>query len=275
MHVEAGAVDQSFEGNSMFTLFSLNILLTEKGYENIEQVLQAIFKVLKMLKHTPIEEHKKAYLELKQIRDTSFEFREEKPSDEYTEELAVNIMFYEPEDIITGGDKFCEFDSEMTSKLIEILNEGKFNLLFLSNKHSQYRYTEKWFGAAYDEIDFPDSFKNLWDNCQYSPSSEFFMPLPNEFICSQFDIIANKYQQKAINEAIPKKIQNDNIELWFKMDNKFLLPHGFISCYLISPKIFKSTRNIILVSLYSMTVKHYLSERLYPAVSENYFYIFK
>lgn len=45
-----------------------------------------------------------------------------------------------------------------------------------------------------------------------------------------------------------------------------MLPHGFISCYLISPKVFKDTRNIILASLYSMTVKHYLTEKLYPAV---------
>lgn len=152
LHVEAGATDQSFEANSMFTLFAINILLTEKGYENIEEVLTAVFSVLKMLKETPITQHQKAFEELKQIRDTSFEFREEKPSGEYTEELSVNMMFYESEDIIGGADKFYDFDGEMISRLIGIMNEGKFNLLFLSNKHDQYRLTEKWFGTSYDEI---------------------------------------------------------------------------------------------------------------------------
>lgn len=152
LHVEAGATDQSFEGNSMFTLFSLSILLTEKGYENIEEVLTAVFSILKMLKETSILQHKKAFEELKQIRDTSFEFREEKQSGEYTEELSVNMMFYDAEDIIGGADKFYDFDGEMTSRLIDIMNGGKFNLLFLSNKHAQYRFTEKWFGTNYDEI---------------------------------------------------------------------------------------------------------------------------
>lgn len=102
LHVSAGATDQSFEGNSMFCLFGIDILLTERGYENINQVIAATFGVIKMLKDTPIEEHKKTFMELKKIRDTSFEFREEKHSGEYTEELAVNMMFYEAEDIIGG-----------------------------------------------------------------------------------------------------------------------------------------------------------------------------
>lgn len=150
--MEAGATDQSFDGNSMFTLFGINILLTEKGYENIEQVLTAIFSVLKMLKATSLEKHKEAFMEIKQIRDTCFDFREEKPSGENTEDLAVNMMFYEAEDIITGADKFFEFDGEMTQKLIEILNGGKFSLIFLSKKHGQYGLKEKWFGTEYDEI---------------------------------------------------------------------------------------------------------------------------
>lgn len=88
------------------------------------------------------------------------------------------------------------------------------------------------------------------------------------------------------HENPPSRLEFNDIELWFKMvrkflvdflriiqnqpiqfqDHKYLLPHGYISCYMISPKVFKSSRNIILASLYSMTVKHYLAEKLYPAV---------
>jgi nardilysin len=150
--VSAGATDQSFEGNSMFCLFGIDILLTELGYENINQVIAATFGVIKMLKDTPVEEHRKSFMELKQIRDTSFEFREEKHSGEYTEELAVNVMFYEAEDIIGGSDKFYEFDEKMTAQLIDTMNEGKFNMMILSDKHSSYKLTEKWFGTEYDEI---------------------------------------------------------------------------------------------------------------------------
>lgn len=144
--------DQSFEGNSMFTLFSINVTLTEDGFKHIEDVLAAIFSFLLLLKVTPVAEHEKAYMELKQIKDTSFKYREEKTATDNVEELAVNMMYYAAADILTGPDVFFEFDGAMVQDLIHRLNEGKFNLLFLTDKHGKYEKTEKWFGTEYDEV---------------------------------------------------------------------------------------------------------------------------
>ena len=152
LRVEAGAEDQSFEGNSMFTLFGINVTLTEEGYNNVESVLEAIFAFLLVLKTTSIEDHEKSYNELKQIKDTSFKFREEKNAADNVEELAVNMMYFEPNDIITGTDVLFGFDAELVRDLIERLNEKKFNLLFLTDKHEKYEKTEKWFGTEYDEV---------------------------------------------------------------------------------------------------------------------------
>ncbi|CAG9807971.1 unnamed protein product [Chironomus riparius] len=267
LHVEAGVEDQSFEGNSLYTLFGIDILLTEKGYNNIEVVLQAIFSVLLMLKNTPFENHEKAYLELKKIRDTSFDYQEEKTSSENTEDYAVNMIYYDAPDIITGSDKFFHFDGKMVKELIEILNEGKFNLLILTDKHHQYPKIEKWFGTEYDELDFPENIRKLWNNRQLS--SDFFMPLPNEFICSNFDIVYNKSQENRESHCIilPEKIkENLKMELWYKLDSKFLLPHGFINCYLETPNTFKNARNMVLTSMFSLILKYYLDEKLYPAI---------
>lgn len=92
------------------------------------------------------------------------------------------------------------------------------------------------------------------------------MPPPNEFICTNFDIIHKPSDVSSNEVKLPVKIEENDIELWYKLDEKFLLPHGYISCYLLSPRSYKSARNIVLTSLYSMTVKHYLTERLYPAL---------
>jgi secreted Zn-dependent insulinase-like peptidase len=152
LRVEAGAEDQSFESNSMFTLFGIDILLTEKGYECIEKVLEAIFSAILLLKETSIDEHKRAFEELQQINDTQFDYREEQSSSDNTEEYAVNMHYYNSQDIITGPRKYFEFDAQMVSKLIDLLNEGKFNLLLLTDKHDRYRCVEKWFGTEYDEM---------------------------------------------------------------------------------------------------------------------------
>lgn len=152
LRVEAGVEDQSYEGNSMFTLFSINVTLTEAGFKNIEVVLKAIFSFLLVLKETSMEEHEKAFLELKQIKDTSFKYREEKTATDNVEELSVNLMYYEASDILCGPDIFFKFDSTLIQNMIERLNERKFNLLLLTNKHEKYEKTEKWFGTEYDVV---------------------------------------------------------------------------------------------------------------------------
>jgi nardilysin len=94
--------------------------------------------------------------------------------------------------------------------------------------------------------------------------ADFHMPAPNEFICHNFDIHFNAKTYQNV-QTTPERVPMENVELWYKIDGKFLLPHGFINCYFISPKIVKSIRNAVLVSLYSLSVKHYLTEKLYPA----------
>lgn len=136
----------------MFTLFSINVTLTEDGYRKLDEVLEAIFSFLLLLKSTSVEEHEKCFMELKQIRDTSFKYREEKTSTDNVEELAVNMKYYEPCDILTGPDVFFEFDAKIVGELISKLNEQKFNVLLLTDKHEKYEKTEKWFGTEYDEI---------------------------------------------------------------------------------------------------------------------------
>lgn len=93
------------------------------------------------------------------------------------------------------------------------------------------------------------------------------MPPPNEFICSNFDIIAENEESNIISRY-PNKITtaNDSCECFYKLDATFKLPHGYVCVYLSSPKTMETVRNMNLTSLYSMLVKHYLTEKLYPAV---------
>lgn len=95
---------------------------------------------------------------------------------------------------------------------------------------------------------------------------EFTMPKPNEFICSNFDIIANDIDPSTLPQY-PEKVFDSNVcESFYKLDGTFKLPHSFICLYLVSPKTVSSVHDMVLTSMYSMIVKHYMSEKLYPAV---------
>jgi nardilysin len=143
---------QSFEGNSMFTLFTIEVNLTSKGYQDFDNVLEAVFAFLLLLKSTKIDEHKRRYEEFREIKDTLFKYQKEKPSIENVQELAVNSRYFNDENVIIGKEICPEFDEKVVKSLVEKLNERKFNLMVLSDKYQKYDKIEKWFGTEYAEI---------------------------------------------------------------------------------------------------------------------------
>lgn len=151
-HVGARIGSRSFEGNSMFTLFTIEVILTRDGYEDLCSVVDAIFSYLFIIKMTPIEEHKEIYEEFKEIQDTLLKYRKEKPSIENVQELAVNMKYFSDEDVINGREIFPSFDGGIMKSMIDKINDKRFNLLILSDKYEKYDKVEKWFGTEYAEV---------------------------------------------------------------------------------------------------------------------------
>lgn len=152
LKVKTKVATQSFEGNSMFTFFTIEVNLTSQGFEDFDYVLQAVFAFLLLLKTTSIHEHKKRYREFKEIKDISLKYRKEKSSIENVQELAVNMRYFKDEDVIVGKEVCPEFDETFVKMMIEKINERKFNLMVLSDRHQKYDKIEKWFGTEYAEV---------------------------------------------------------------------------------------------------------------------------
>jgi nardilysin len=66
--------------------------------------------------------------------------------------------------------------------------------------------------------------------------------------------------------------KNEFSKCFFKPDYKFLLPHGFICIHFTSPLTLASVENLNLTSIFSMCIKSYLTEKLYPATLAGYNY---
>lgn len=152
LKVKAKVSSQSFEGNSYFTLFTIEVNLTSKGFEDFDQVLEAIFAFLLLLKTTTLDDHKKRYTEFKEIKETLFKYRKENSAIENVQELAVNMKYFNKEDVIVGREICPDFDEKVVKKMIESVNERKFNLLILSDKYPKHDKEEQWFGTKYAEI---------------------------------------------------------------------------------------------------------------------------
>lgn len=187
--VDADVNEKSFGDNAMFSLFRLEVSLTEAGFKNINKVLDAIFSYLLLLKTSPMEKHRQLYEEIQQLKQSTFKYSKEADGAETVNKAVVLMKYYESKEILTG-DLYLEYNEDLITSIIDKLNLRTFNMVLLTNQHNVYDKKEKWFDTEYAEEDFPQIYTQLWNDRELSPE-KFHLPDPNPFISTNFDIYVN------------------------------------------------------------------------------------
>lgn len=230
----AGTDESGMGSTKLFSLFSICVHLTEDGFDHLDGVLDAIFSYLKLLQLSGPKES--IFREMQTIEANSFRFSSERDALDNVEDLVISLKQYPPKYILTGDSLFFEYDAEAIQNVIDELNKRKFNVMITStrryNDSINYELTEPWFGTMYSEIDMPENWKNSWKNAK--PYDEFSLPEPNPFIADDFTIF---HKEGNVVPKYPQKIlDNDLCELWFRQDDKFLLPTACYNFYFMTPQ---------------------------------------
>jgi len=87
---------------SIYSIFTVEISLTDKGCAEYERVIDFVFQYVQMQRTTgPVE---RVFKELQRIEDIDFAYAEENAPFSYVEDLCENIQQYPPEEIISGDE---------------------------------------------------------------------------------------------------------------------------------------------------------------------------
>jgi nardilysin len=116
--------------------------------------------------------------------------------------------------------------------------------------------------------DFPFKYAQYWNERWIR--KEFSLPLKNRFICKNFEIISDHEEHRLDYPLMIFK--NKFCKCFFRTDDKFNLPFGFVYVQLKSSITESSVTHLNMTSIFSMCVKNFLSEKLYPAVAAGYSY---
>lgn len=229
----AGTDDSGMGSNKLFSLFNICVHLTEDGFDHLDDVLEAIFSYLKLLQESGPKES--IFNEIQTIEENSFRFYHERDALDNVEDLVISLKQYPPRYILKGDQIFFEYDANAIKKVIDDVNQRRFNIMITStrryNDNVTYESTEPWFETKYTEMDMPEKWIQLWENRKLMP--EFALPEENQFIANDFNIL---YKEGDIVPKFPTKIlDNDQCELWFKQDDKFLLPNACYNFYFMTP----------------------------------------
>ncbi|XP_013184144.2 nardilysin [Amyelois transitella] len=186
--IYTGNSESGIDYTSMHSLFLTQVVLTKEGLDHIDEVLDAIFSYINMLRQLGPSE--RIFEEIKTIEETSFRFEQESQPSDYVESLANNMQYYPPQHYITGDRLYYKYDPKGITELLDCMRPDTVNILIMSNKHSRpvhYDQKEKWFGTEYRREEIPATLISRWTTVE--PYPQFHLPEKNIYITTNFDLV--------------------------------------------------------------------------------------
>ncbi|XP_061700312.1 nardilysin-like isoform X3 [Syngnathoides biaculeatus] len=255
-----GNSETGFDQNTTYSIFSISITLTDKGFQNFYQVTQLVFQYLKMLQI--VGPQNRIYEEIQKIEANEFRYQEESDPIEYVEDICENMQLFPKEDLLTGDQLMFDFSSEVIGAALSLLTPEKANLMLLSPEHEgRCPLREKWFGTQYSVEDIPPEWMERWV-ANLELSGELLLPAANRFIATNFTLKPSDWPD---TEFPVRVTSSDRGCLWYKKDNKFKTLKAYIRFHLISPVIQQSAKNVVLLDLLVNILGHNLAEPAYEA----------
>ncbi|EGI61952.1 Nardilysin, partial [Acromyrmex echinatior] len=259
--------------NCIYIMLKLTVVLFSEKQEHLKEILDAIFSFINLLKKD--DPHKRTiYYDFYKIMEYNFRFINEEDSVHYVINLCKGMHFYPPRDYITANKLICiEYNPEAIQKclnymkpetaIITVLQE-KPRPLTLDCNEIQTHWNEK--ECIYIEV--PKEYIEQWKSIE--PLPNFYLPLKNVFIASDFSLISTSEK----DSKYPVEIYNDHIsEIWYCPNLKFCcLPKCYINFQFISPLGFQSPKNAVFMEMYCRVLNLLLFEELYPAVVAGFEY---
>lgn len=246
--------------------FQITITLTNKGNDNIQEILAIVNLYLDMLNDKLFlnksgDHIKQIYDECKQISEIKFSnISKENPSS-YATGLALNLCYMPSQHILDCNYYYEPFNPEVIDKYYDY-----FNCLYtkkpiiVHTPSSQITQnvdtwdTEEIYGVKYI-ID-----KNFVSSNNVIIDVPFDLPSPNIYIPDSIDVLKIDSFDK------PKLLSSDPLsEFWLFIDSKFNMPKTYINYNIIMPDIMVDNKLQLISNLYCSILNEYLNEFMYDA----------
>uniref|UniRef100_A0A8C0EMS3 Nardilysin convertase n=1 Tax=Bubo bubo TaxID=30461 RepID=A0A8C0EMS3_BUBBB len=255
-----GNGETGFEQNSTYSIFSISVTLTDEGYKHFYEVAHVVFQYVKMLQKRGPD--KRIWEEIQKIEANEFHYQEQTDPVDYVESLCENMQLFQKEDFLTGDQLLFEYKPEIIADALNQLSPQRANLVLLSAANEgQCHLKERWFGTQYSVEDIDKYWSDLWAS-DFELNQDLHLPEENKYIATDF---ALKVADCPETEYPAKTLSTQQGCLWYRKDDKFKIPKGYVRFHLISPLIQQSAENIVLFDTFVNILSHNLGEPAYEA----------
>merc|ERR1712130_977385 len=112
-----GETGRDDTANTLFHTLSINIKLSDQGMDHINDIIQLVYNYINLIKKEGIQQWR--YKELARSSRLAFDHKSKEDPLSYVSALASNMRFVRPQDILSAGYLFSDFQP---LKIVSIMN---------------------------------------------------------------------------------------------------------------------------------------------------------
>jgi len=220
---------------SNYREFTVSCALTPKGLEHTDDIIQAVFSYLNLIKKDGMAEWR--YLEKQAVLESAFRFQEPTRPLDLVSHLVINMQHYGEKDVIYGDFMMNHYDEPLLNTLFEFFAPDNLRTTLVA-KGYDYPNRAKWYFTPYGITEFSDRQKEFF---LQTSQLNFSLPEKNPFICFDLDPkeIETPHETPQVLEELP------GFKLWHLQDVEFRVPKGVIYIAIDSPHAVANPRNIV------------------------------
>jgi len=207
--------------SSDFATFSVIVKLTDSGLEHVEEVVEAVFAYINMMKETGPQEW--ILRETQAVADNNFRFLSKRQPIDYTKAIASQMHLYPIKHILSGPQRIFDYDAALIMSFVESFVPQNCIIFVVSKTfEGKTSMTEKWYGTNYDISDISPQQLLKWANASVlnEEMKQLQYPARNDLISTDFTLRKSVSQQ-----ATPELLINTPCSrVFFKLDDTFKLP---------------------------------------------------
>ncbi|XP_022670450.1 nardilysin-like [Varroa destructor] len=240
----------STDDQNMCSLFTIGITLTEKGGDNLAEVIRFVQQYLHMLRKRGPQ--KWIWEELRQQAENHFRFKNEENAYSYVCSLSEVMRHCDEKHYLCADELFFEYNPARIQMIMDLMTPDKCNFVYMNHEFQKnagsFSRLEPWMGTAYEIEELPKEWKELWiDDPKFQEKLK--LPHENPYISTDFRI-KKDIDVGTVSQRFPVILEDaDTQKLWFRKDQKFLRPNTLVNILFATQHTFSTVRESACVGL--------------------------
>ncbi len=230
--------------------------LTKAGMKKIDEITDATFNYIEVIKNQGIEESR--FAERSKISNLNFQFKEKLPASSEASSLASIMQYVNPEHILNSGYLYEDFDADLIKQYTNYFKPSNLRQVVIAPNLKTDK-VEPLYNTPYSINPLSESLISAWN--KIDDLSGYQLPLKNKFI-------AENPQVKPIEkeQSVPEALINEpGFKFYYKQDSEFKLPKSDVFVSIYSEKAGDNASNRAKMNLYTALLNDSLESYSYAA----------